>query len=103
MGYRFSVADVAYLRSGTGVSALAEVGRLGLTAGSLVGDLERVRREHGERAAALVETVRLRRRAGAKLARPGSGCSPTTLCSRRRRVRSRGIGPGGWRAGTSTT
>ncbi|BCK54162.1 THUMP-like domain-containing protein [Nocardia wallacei] len=71
MGYRFSVADVAYLRSGTGVSALAEVGRLGLTAGSLVGDLERVRREHGERAAALVETVRLRRRAGAKLARPG--------------------------------
>ncbi|WP_280318720.1 THUMP-like domain-containing protein [Nocardia wallacei] len=71
MGYRFSVADVAYLRSSTGVSALAEVGRLGLTAGSLVGDLERVRREHGERAAALVETVRLRRRAGAKLARPG--------------------------------
>ncbi|WP_280370268.1 THUMP-like domain-containing protein [Nocardia wallacei] len=71
MGYRFSPDDVVYLRSGPGCSALGEVERLALTAGSLVGDLERARRDHGERAAALVETVRLRRRAAAKLERPG--------------------------------
>ncbi|WP_280268396.1 class I SAM-dependent methyltransferase [Nocardia wallacei] len=66
MGYRFSREDVEYLRGAAGDSALAEVDRLALTAASLVGDLERVRREHGEWAGALVETVRLRRRAVAK-------------------------------------
>ncbi|RDI49266.1 THUMP-like domain-containing protein [Nocardia mexicana] len=67
MGYRISREDVGYLSGAAGSSALAEVDRLALTTASLVGDLERVRREHGERAAALVETVRLRRRAAAKL------------------------------------
>lgn len=67
MSFRFSRDDVAYLGSAQGRAALGEVGRLELTAASLLGDLERVRREHGERAAALVETVRLRRRAAVKL------------------------------------
>ncbi|MBY8856445.1 class I SAM-dependent methyltransferase [Nocardia sp. CA2R105] len=68
MAYRFTRADVAYLGDSAGRAALAEVDRLTLTTASLLGDLERVRRDHGDRAAALVETVRLRRRAAAKLA-----------------------------------
>ncbi|MQY23240.1 THUMP-like domain-containing protein [Nocardia macrotermitis] len=70
MAYRFTRADVGYLGSAAGRAALAEVDRLTLSAASLLGDLERVRRDHGDRAAALVETVRLRRRAVAKL--PGA-------------------------------
>ncbi|WP_067667349.1 THUMP-like domain-containing protein [Nocardia miyunensis] len=68
MAYRFTRADIAYLGGAAGRAALAEVDRLTLSTASLLGDLERVRREHGDRAAALVETVRLRRRAAAKLA-----------------------------------
>ncbi|RDI69205.1 THUMP-like domain-containing protein [Nocardia pseudobrasiliensis] len=64
---RFSRADVDYLAGASGRAALAEVAGLELTPASLVRDLERVRREFGERAAVLVETVRLRRRAGVKL------------------------------------
>ncbi|MFI5779412.1 class I SAM-dependent methyltransferase [Nocardia sp. NPDC051570] len=64
---RFSRADVDYLGGESGRAALAEVARLDLTSASLVRDLERVRREYGDRSAVLVETVRLRRRAGAKL------------------------------------
>ncbi|MBF6332932.1 THUMP-like domain-containing protein [Nocardia transvalensis] len=71
MAYRFSRDDVAYLGSAAGEAALAEVDRLALTSATLVRDLDRVRREHGERAGALVETVRLRRRAGTKLAAAG--------------------------------
>ncbi|GAB2707671.1 THUMP-like domain-containing protein [Nocardia thraciensis] len=67
MGYRISREDVEYLSGAAGSSALAEVARSALTTASLVGDLERVRREYGKRAPALVETVRLRRRAVAKL------------------------------------
>ncbi|WP_330229214.1 class I SAM-dependent methyltransferase [Nocardia sp. NBC_00508] len=68
MGYRFTRDDVGYLGSATGRAALAEVDRLALTPASLLKNLEQVRRAHGDRAAALVETVRLRRRATAKLA-----------------------------------
>lgn len=68
MAYRFSRADIEYLGGAAGRAALAEVGVLSLSTSSLLGDLERVRRGHGDRAAALVETVRLRRRATAKLA-----------------------------------
>ncbi|MBF6296869.1 class I SAM-dependent methyltransferase [Nocardia amamiensis] len=71
MGYRFTRDDVGYLGSATGRAALAEVDRLALTAASLLKDLEQVRRVHGDLAAALVETVRLRRRATAKLADAG--------------------------------
>lgn len=71
MGYGFSREDIAYLGSAAGAAALAEVDRLTLTPASLLRDLEQVRREFGDRAAGLVETVRLRRRAGAKLAGAG--------------------------------
>ncbi|MGW4324287.1 THUMP-like domain-containing protein [Nocardia sp. NPDC004573] len=67
MGYRFTRDDVGYLGSAIGGDALAEVGQLELTTATHLRDLERVRRAHGDRAAALIETVRLRRRAAAKL------------------------------------
>ncbi|QIS14797.1 THUMP-like domain-containing protein [Nocardia arthritidis] len=66
MGYGFSRADVTYLAGAAG--ALAEVDELELTPATHLRDLERVRRAHGAHAPALVETVRLRRRAAAKLA-----------------------------------
>ncbi|MFR9752072.1 THUMP-like domain-containing protein [Nocardia sp. 004] len=68
MGYHFSRDDVGYLSSSAGRAALATVDDLALTSASLLQDLEQVRRANGDRAAALVETVRLRRRAAAKLA-----------------------------------
>lgn len=67
MGYGFSAADIAYLASPPGVAALAEVAERELTAASQLHDVAAVRRAHGERAPALIETVRLRRRAAAKL------------------------------------
>ncbi|MFI7666676.1 class I SAM-dependent methyltransferase [Nocardia sp. NPDC049526] len=71
MGYRFGREDVVFLGSAAGCAALAEVDRLELTPATHLRDLERVRREFGERSAALVETVRLRRRAAAKLVDTG--------------------------------
>lgn len=68
MGYGFSAADIAYLASPAGAAALAEVAGRELTAASQLADVAAVRRAHGDRAPALVETVRLRRRAAAKLA-----------------------------------
>lgn len=71
MGYGFSREDVAFLGSPAGIAALTEVDRLELSQATHLRDLERVRREHGTWAAALVETVRLRRKAGAKLVDAG--------------------------------
>ncbi|MEU7765325.1 class I SAM-dependent methyltransferase [Nocardia sp. NPDC049190] len=71
MGYGFRREDVAFLTSAAGGAALAEVDRLELTPASHLRDLERVRREHGAWAPALVETVRLRRKASAKLVDAG--------------------------------
>ncbi|RMI35410.1 THUMP-like domain-containing protein [Nocardia stercoris] len=67
MGYQFTRAEVGYLAGAAGQAALAEVGALPLSASSLVRDLEVARRTHGDRTGMLVETVRLRRRATAKL------------------------------------
>lgn len=67
MGYSFSREDVAFLASAAGNAALAEVDRLELTTATHLRDLERVRREFGARSGALIETVRLRRRATTKL------------------------------------
>ncbi|WP_280346847.1 THUMP-like domain-containing protein [Nocardia neocaledoniensis] len=67
MGYRFGRDDVAHLGSAAGRAALAEVDRLELTTATHLRDIERVRRSHPEHAAALIETVRLRRKAGVKL------------------------------------
>ncbi|NEW29637.1 class I SAM-dependent methyltransferase [Nocardia cyriacigeorgica] len=71
MGYGFSHEDVVFLAGAAGAAALADVDRLELTPSTHLRDLERVRRDHGDRAAALIETVRLRRRAAAKLADAG--------------------------------
>ncbi|MGY0500916.1 THUMP-like domain-containing protein [Nocardia sp. FBN12] len=71
MGYRFGRDDVAYLGSAAGRAALAEVDRLELTPATHLRDIEQVRRSHGDRAAALIETVRLRRKAVVKL--PAAG------------------------------
>ncbi|WP_063039837.1 THUMP-like domain-containing protein [Nocardia grenadensis] len=67
MGYGFSAADIGYLGSADGTAALAGVAELELTSASQLRDVAAVRRTYGERAPALIETVRLRRRAAAKL------------------------------------
>ncbi|MBF6101776.1 class I SAM-dependent methyltransferase [Nocardia cyriacigeorgica] len=71
MGYGFSHEDIVFLAGAAGAAALADVDRLELTPATHLRDLARVRRDHGDRAAALIETVRLRRRAAAKLADAG--------------------------------
>lgn len=69
MGYGFSRADVAYLRSGAGADALRAAGALPLTPASQLADVAAVRRVVGvQHAAAVLETVLLRRRAVTKLA-----------------------------------
>ncbi|MFD6455231.1 class I SAM-dependent methyltransferase, partial [Nocardia sp. NPDC060220] len=71
MGYRFGRDDVAYLGSAAGRAALAEVDRLELTTATHLRDIEQVRRSHGALAPALIETVRLRRKAVVKLPTAG--------------------------------
>ncbi|MBO0677355.1 class I SAM-dependent methyltransferase [Mycolicibacterium sp. S2-37] len=63
----FDLDTVAYLRSDEGASALRDVASRPLTADTLIADIAAVRRSFGDRAAVLTETVRLRRRAAAKL------------------------------------
>ncbi|WP_327150256.1 class I SAM-dependent methyltransferase [Nocardia sp. NBC_01329] len=67
MGYSFAPGDIAYLGSVAGSAALAAVAELDLTAASQLRDVALVRRTYGDRAPALIETVRLRRRAAGKL------------------------------------
>ncbi|WP_284743152.1 class I SAM-dependent methyltransferase [Amycolatopsis sp. RTGN1] len=70
MGYSFSLGDVAYLRSGAGTAALAEVSSLPLT--DRIASVAAVRRIVGEEfAAAVLETVLLRRKAVGKLSGDG--------------------------------
>ncbi|ORA48191.1 SAM-dependent methyltransferase [Mycolicibacterium celeriflavum] len=66
----FGVEDVDYLRSEAGVDALREIAALRLTSATLVSDIASARARFGERAAILVETTLLRRKATAKLSRP---------------------------------
>lgn len=67
MGYGFSLEDVAYLSSAAGRTALTQADACDLTPASMIEDLTRLRRAHGDRAPILAETVRLRRRAMVKL------------------------------------
>ncbi|WP_054814533.1 THUMP-like domain-containing protein [Nocardia arizonensis] len=67
MGYGFSRADVAFLGGADGRAALAEADGLELTPATHLRDLDRARRAFGVHAPAVVETVRLRRRAAGKL------------------------------------
>ncbi|MGB3772712.1 MAG: class I SAM-dependent methyltransferase [Rhodococcus sp. (in: high G+C Gram-positive bacteria)] len=65
MGYNFGVDDVA--RLSVDVDALADVDGFALTPATLVSDIGRIRAKFGDRSAALVETVTLRRRAPTKM------------------------------------
>jgi len=69
-GYAFTLDDVVYL-TGPGQEALAEVAARPLTDAHRVSDIAWARSRFGDRAAVLVETVLLRRRAVAKLAELG--------------------------------
>ncbi|MCK0438049.1 class I SAM-dependent methyltransferase [Gordonia alkaliphila] len=60
--------DVVFLRSRYGSKALDVAAEFPLTSASLLGDLTKLRSRYPEHAAALVETVRARRRAAGKLA-----------------------------------
>lgn len=73
MAYRFDLADVRYLTGASGAEALAVADGLGLTDASLLSDLSRLRNVAGERAGAVLETARLRRRAVAKLGPDAAG------------------------------
>jgi hypothetical protein len=63
----FTRADVAYLASAEGAEALAEVAGYSLTDASSLADIAAARRRFNDRAAILIDTVLLRRRAAAKL------------------------------------
>ncbi|QDQ97763.1 THUMP-like domain-containing protein [Tomitella fengzijianii] len=69
MGFGFTGEDVAYLRSAEGGDALAAVAQYSLTTRTHLADLAAVRARFGAHASALIETVRLRRKASAKLDR----------------------------------
>lgn len=60
-----------YLGSDPGRQALTEVAGHALSNASLVADVAALRKRHGDRVAVLVETIRLRRKAAAKL--PAAG------------------------------
>ncbi|PBJ00867.1 hypothetical protein BKP42_10190 [Rhodococcus erythropolis] len=70
MGYDFTLGDVDYLGSDSGVAALAEVDQLELSTRTRLADIGRARTRFGDHMPALVDTVLLRRKAAAKL--PGS-------------------------------
>jgi len=67
VGYRFCTADVGYLRSAAGVSALAAAAELPLTAMSRLSDVAAVRQIAGSHGPAVLETALLRRKAATKL------------------------------------
>ena len=67
MAFTFSLDDVGYLRSAAGTDACQRAAGLALSDASLLADLTTVRRTAGTFAAAVVETVRLRRRAVPRL------------------------------------
>ncbi|TWS26183.1 class I SAM-dependent methyltransferase [Tsukamurella sputi] len=60
-------ADLAYLRTADGAAAVAAAGHLALTDASLLADVATVRGIAGVHASAVIEQVRARRRAAAKL------------------------------------
>lgn len=72
MPYAFSPDDVAFLGSAHGEKAIAACDGLALTEASWLSDVTTARRVVGDRYAAVLETVLLRRKAVAKLDRPGS-------------------------------
>jgi hypothetical protein len=67
LAYAFSLADVAFLRSTEGQRALTECAPLPLTDSTRIADAAAARRIVGERYAAVLETVVLRRKSESKL------------------------------------
>ncbi|AIG74473.1 Putative S-adenosylmethionine-dependent methyltransferase MT3122/Rv3037c [Amycolatopsis japonica] len=72
MPYHFTLDDVAFLRSGAGSAALAACSSLPLTDKTRIADVAAVRRIAPDHAAAVLETVVLRRKSSAKLDSAGS-------------------------------
>ncbi len=70
MAFAFSLDDVAFLTSRYGEKALETASSLPLTDASLLKDLPELRSRYAPHEAALVETVRARRRAVGKLSHP---------------------------------
>ncbi|GAB99405.1 hypothetical protein GONAM_09_00500 [Gordonia namibiensis NBRC 108229] len=70
MSYSFGLDDVAFLRSRHGEKALETVSGLALTPASMLSDITEVRSRYTPHDAALIETVRNRRRAASKLRDP---------------------------------
>lgn len=70
MSYSFSLDDAAFLRSRHGEKALETVSALALTPASMLSDITEVRSRYAPHDAALIETVRNRRRAASKLRDP---------------------------------
>jgi len=73
VAYPFSLDDARFLAGPAGPDAIAQAEQLPLTERSLLTDLTRLRRRVGDRAAAVAETVRLRRRAAGKLGDAAAG------------------------------
>lgn len=71
-GLPFTLDDVAYLGGDEGARALSEVAGYRLTEGTRIADIASARTLFGQRAAVLIETTLLRRKAGAKFANPSS-------------------------------
>lgn len=67
MGYSFSLDDVAFLRSRHGEKALETVSGLELSPSTMLADITETRSRYAPHDAALIETVRCRRRAHPKL------------------------------------
>jgi len=67
VAYGFSLNDVRYLSSAAGTGALAAATTLTLSDATLLTDVSTAKTFAGDRAAAVIETLRLRRRAVAKL------------------------------------
>ncbi len=70
MGFGFTRDDVAYLRSSQGRAALAVADGYALSTRTHLADVSSLRARFGDRAPALAETVRLRRKAVGKIAAP---------------------------------
>jgi hypothetical protein len=65
---QFTLDDVAYLRSEQGRAAIDEVARYRLSDATRIADIGSARKSFGDRAAILIETALLRRRAAGKFA-----------------------------------
>lgn len=102
-GLRFTLDDVDYLTGDDGRRALAEVDGLALTDASRISDIASARAGFGYRAAVLVETTLLRRRAAAKFTDASTWLFTPRRWNRRRPVRWPHTAPNAWQVCPFTT